>query len=677
MDFKLKESYSSQSPTLCLNMIVKNESKIILRMLQTVYPIIDCYCICDTGSTDNTVEIIQTFFKEKNISGKICREPFKDFCHNRNFALQKCKGMSDYILFLDADMILEVNNKFDKNTLKSADTFSILQGNPDFYYQNVRIVRNNGLYKYIGVTHEYVDSPKNSVNYPFSKAELFIMDIGDGGAKSDKVERDIRLLNKGLEDEPNNGRYYFYLANTYYGKGEYVRAIDLYRKRIELEGWEQEKWYGYFRIGSSYQHIGKMAEAVGSWLDAYEYFPFRVENLYEIIEYYKSKQQYKLAKIFYDKAVETIKNMPMSKDMFIFLQNDIYTYKLDYQYSLFASYIGINEINDQIVNILNGGKIEQVIQSMLTNMKYYKSILESSFKYDFTNTINININSDKVKMYSSSSCLIPKINGEGYLMNIRFVNYRINEKGDYLDCEKHITSSNKYVEFNKDFRIIKDKLFEVEYFPKRFLGVEDIRFFYDVNNKLIYIGVTQHSDNSIGVVTGNYDINKKSITYEEIKPSFVKTECEKNWVFVNYKKETCIIYSWFPLKICKIDYSKKVLNLLEEKSQMPEIFKLARGSTCGFEYNNEFWFVLHIVSYEKPRHYYHIFAVFDQYMNLLRYSAPFKFEGEPIEYCVSVLVEDDRVLLNYSTWDRSTKIAIYDKTYIDEMVVKYKYNSFE
>ena len=59
-------------PKICLNMIVKNESKIITRLLKSVLPLIDSYCICDTGSTDNTIEIIQEFFKGKNIhSGKI------------------------------------------------------------------------------------------------------------------------------------------------------------------------------------------------------------------------------------------------------------------------------------------------------------------------------------------------------------------------------------------------------------------------------------------------------------------------------------------------------------------------------------------------------------------------------------------------------------------------------
>ena len=48
---------NTKTPTLCLNMIVKNESKIITRLFNSVVPIIDCYCICDTGSTDNTVKI--------------------------------------------------------------------------------------------------------------------------------------------------------------------------------------------------------------------------------------------------------------------------------------------------------------------------------------------------------------------------------------------------------------------------------------------------------------------------------------------------------------------------------------------------------------------------------------------------------------------------------------------
>ena len=204
---------NTKTPTLCLNMIVKNESKIITRLFDSVLSIIDCYCICDTGSTDNTVNLITEYFHRKNIPGKVVTEPFKNFCHNRNFALQSCLKMSDYVLLLDADMVLEVNN-FNKSLLDLADSFNILQGNDLFYYQNMRIVKNNGLYKYVGVTHEYIDTPSNNRLAGFEKKDLFIRDFGDGGSKHDKFERDIRLILDGLQEEPNNVRYNFYLANS-------------------------------------------------------------------------------------------------------------------------------------------------------------------------------------------------------------------------------------------------------------------------------------------------------------------------------------------------------------------------------------------------------------------------------------------------------------------------------
>lgn len=105
----------NKDPTVCLNMIVKNESKIICRLFDSVIKWIDCYCICDTGSTDDTVDRIKKYFNSKNIPGKIVVEQFKDFSHNRNFSLQSCVGMSDYVLLLDADMIFYPNkNLFSK-----------------------------------------------------------------------------------------------------------------------------------------------------------------------------------------------------------------------------------------------------------------------------------------------------------------------------------------------------------------------------------------------------------------------------------------------------------------------------------------------------------------------------------------------------------------------------------
>jgi hypothetical protein len=99
------------------------------------------------------------------------------------------------------------------------------------------------------------------------------------------------------------------------------------------------------------------------------------------------------------------------------------------------------------------------------------------------------------------------------------------------------------------------------------------------------------------------------------------------------------------------------------------LFENIRGSTCGFTFNDEIWFICHLVSYENPRCYYHVFVTFDLDMNLKKYSAPFCFEGQPIEYCVGLIVENDRVIISYSIWDNKTKIAIYDKKYIDNKII--------
>jgi len=694
MDLILNSEINSQTttPTLCLNMIVKNESKIITRLFDSVLPIIDCYCICDTGSTDNTVNIILEYFNSKNIPGKIVFEPFKNFAHNRSIALKACVGMSDYVLLLDADMTLQIRN-FSKSLLNIADSFRILQGNESFYYQNVRVVRNNGLYKYSGVTHEYVDTPSNNIMCDVDKDVLFINDIGDGGAKSDKYDRDIRLLTEGLKEEPNNVRYHFYLANSYHDCGKYELAIENYRKRIQLGGWNEEVWYSYYRIGMCYKNMGKIGDAIQTWLEGYDFYPDRLEGIYEIIHYYRNNSKHKLCNVFYELA-KKILDKKLNKDSYLFLHNDIYTYKIYYEYLIFIYYLGCRNVNNEIVEVFNNCKDDNILNNVFKNLQFYKDRLVPMIKINLDNSIDIDLNGIKTKFNSSSSSIIknPDPSKNTYLMNVRYVNYYITDQGRYMNCEKYIATSNKYIELDASFNILSEKLFDLGFDNRQYVGVEDIRIFYDVDtSKLRFIGTGLHRNNKIGVVSGDYNIENNLLEYKEIISSFSNSDCEKNWVFVNYKNSNHVIYNWYPLNICKINKDTNQLEEIEKK-EMPHIFSRARGSTCGFNYryfkplngnndNNdnisiqqeetEIWFVVHIVSYEQPRHYYHMLVVFDEQLNLLRYSAPFKFEDDCIEYCLGIVVEENRVLITYSNWDRTTRIGVYDKKYIDS-IVKYK-----
>ena len=178
--------------------IIKNEEKIIERCITSVLSICDAICITDTGSTDNTCNIVETLFINKNITGKLYHDEWKNFGYNRTNAFKNgqeyCRELgwdlnTTYGLLLDADMKLEVVN-FTKDNLKS-NGYKIIQQNTNIEYYNVRFVKLGFNWHCVGVTHEYWDGCQNDT---LTKDIIYINDIGDGGSKNDKFERDIRLL---------------------------------------------------------------------------------------------------------------------------------------------------------------------------------------------------------------------------------------------------------------------------------------------------------------------------------------------------------------------------------------------------------------------------------------------------------------------------------------------------
>jgi hypothetical protein len=278
-----------------------------------------------------------------------------------------------------------------------------------------------------------------------------------------------------------------------------------------------------------------------------------------------------------------------------------------------------------------------------------------------------------MELRSTSSCIIQTDSSQvnKYCLNIRYVNYYINDKGLYLNCGDHIISKNLYVELDSDLTITNRKWFDHNGDTNRkYVGIEDVRIYKDKHtDKMLFIGTGFLKDERIGIVNGLYDLTKNTLDTTDILSSFNKNSCEKNWVYTDYKDKTHIVYNWFPVQLCEIREDDHIYIVAEKP--MPSMFKRVRGSSCGFNYKNETWFVTHIVSYEQPRHYYHVIVVFDNDMNLLRYSAPFKFDSDPIEYCLGLVVNDNNVLMSYSTWDRTTRLGIYPKEYI-ESKLKYK-----
>jgi glycosyltransferase involved in cell wall biosynthesis len=274
-------------PSITLNMIVKDEEKTIKRCLDSVVDIIDFFVIMDTGSKDNTVDIIKKYFSEKNKKGIIKKSHFHNFSQARNESLLTTYKFSpktsgkDYILLLDSDMILHID-KFSKNDL-FLDAYYIVQKTNKLEYKNIRLIKNNGIFFYKGYTHEVLISSTETRKGNIKKNCVYIEDIGDGGSKKDKCERDIRLLKKEILDEPKFSRPYFYLANTFFGKKEYESSEEYYKKRIVFGGWKEEIWYSYYRLGIIKALQGNIPESIYFFFSSIETHPRRLESYYHLL----------------------------------------------------------------------------------------------------------------------------------------------------------------------------------------------------------------------------------------------------------------------------------------------------------------------------------------------------------------------------------------------------------
>lgn len=661
-----------ESSTICLNMIVKNESIVIVRMLESVVKLIDCYCICDTGSSDDTKELIRQFFLWHDIPGKIIDHDFINFEESRNFALESCMEMANYILLMDADMVLSIPNvvntkkQLKNNFQNGISGLRILQGNEDFFYPNVRIIRSCPEYKYVGVTHEYLSMKDEDEIENISKDDLFIYDIGDGGSKEDKFERDIRLLKEGIKKDPQNKRYWFYLGNSYFDLKKYADAINAYRKRIDLGGWVQELWYCFYRMGLAFYELEEKEIAIAAWLSGYDRYPNRIENLYQLVKHYRMTGETKTAYMFYKMAREIIDN-GVHKEEMLFVSNDVYRYKLDYEYTIIGAYNDVRVMSDSFVTILNECNDETIIKSSFSNMKFYDHLIDHNIIMDYTEKIEKSITiHDKTSLrtlYSSSPCIIKHpCDNDKYMMNVRYVNYKIDAMGGYNDCDDVIITQNKLVVLNEGFEVIEEKWFEPGDKHCMYMGIEDIRLFDTKDDKVLFIGTECRDDGFLGISSGQYNRSDKLeslyLTIENIK-----NHCEKNWVMANVKEleGIGIIYKWYPVALFSLVESNPVLRFVRQIEKMPGIFKYARGSTNGYLYKNELWFIVHMVSYENPRHYYNMVAVFDDKMTYLKwYSCPFKFSLAPIEYCLGLIVENDKIIVSYSTNDSASMISIVE-----------------
>jgi len=376
---------------VCLNMIVKNESKIIVRLIETVKDVIDYYIISDTGSTDNTISLIKRTMKKYKIPGEVPEVPWKNFSHNRQAALEYAYMNPEikYVFFIDADEELKIGpNIKDFKTLKRTvfdsfdkDCYHIKKKYTGNDYYVPHLINTTRLpWKWNGVVHEYLDfqplgSTMSAATHEYISDGLVYNHVNFGeGANShgmttkQKYLRDVGLLTAEIEKNPNDTRSMFYLAQSYYDAQEYEESYKHYKLRADMGGWNQEVFYSLYRMGICTILCKKPYETVLShMMMAYEFHPVRIEPLFELCKYCREHDMFNQGYLFGKWAL----SLPTHNDV-LFVHRYIYDYALLDQLSICAYYTGrYEESKDYLLKLLKEKKYPADYEERYrTNLKF-------------------------------------------------------------------------------------------------------------------------------------------------------------------------------------------------------------------------------------------------------------------------------------------------------------------
>jgi tetratricopeptide (TPR) repeat protein len=311
-------------------MIVRDEAAVIERCIDSVRDVIDCWVICDTGSTDGTQDVIRKTLED--LPGELHERTWVDFGHNRSELMRLARGKADYLLLLDADWTVTIEpGALDKLT---ADSYMVRHSG-NFEFHNKRLVRGNRDWWYIGAAHEYIATESAET---VARLEGVVIDHwGDGGSRDGRWRRDAKLLKAELERDPGNERAAFYLAQTHRDLGEHARAIELYRKRAEMGGWGEEVFWSWHQVGVLSAETD-WPNAMDALIAAWESRPERLESVYELASRLRLRHQYRAAHQF-ARLAEHLEPLPCPEDV-LFVAPWIYRWGLLFEYSITAYWTG-------------------------------------------------------------------------------------------------------------------------------------------------------------------------------------------------------------------------------------------------------------------------------------------------------------------------------------------------
>ena len=266
--------------TLSLCLIGKNETDELGGLLSSIIPVVDEIIFVDTGSTDCTVEVAESFgcsiyhFDWNN-----------NFSDARNFALSK--ATSDWIVVMDPDERIARSDLWNLRALsyEQADniafqlvTFNYTDSStvanwtgtyPQYKYLSrgftgwvpsvkCRVFKNDGITEFRGDIHEMVEESLRERDFNLVQNNSIPIHHYGKVRKDKLLDKEFVQLELGVKkvkEQPKNAVYWHELGVQYMTFGDMVNARDCFHQAISIRPEIVDPWYNLAIIALEFGDI--------------------------------------------------------------------------------------------------------------------------------------------------------------------------------------------------------------------------------------------------------------------------------------------------------------------------------------------------------------------------------------------------------------------------------------
>jgi len=402
---------------IALVMMIKNEEKRIEVSFDSVRPYANTFVILDTGSVDNTIPIVREYCKKHGITLHLKEEPFVNFEVSRNVLLDFADEVLKekyFLLQLDCnDELQQAENlvHFVENFNGPQTGFHLKQkwftGRSIDTYFNIRMCLSHCGWRYKGVVHEYITRDPKSPGYqPNDIIKLDSIILFQDRTKDDdksfkRFNRDKDLLYTEYVKNPHEPRTLFYLAQTCGCLNLTHEAYQYYILRTKEEGFLEEVYHAYHRLGQLSRMLNHPWEETLNWyLRAFAYSQ-RAEPLVEIAEYYtqnntkgEKKPDFVTAYMYAKMAC----TLTFPHNQILFIDRQSYTYKRWHLMGIIGYHVGrYKEGKEACLKAIAAEDRELDVQNLVWYLRKEKEM--NSMMYQLVHPQLLAVSTDKGEFY--------------------------------------------------------------------------------------------------------------------------------------------------------------------------------------------------------------------------------------------------------------------------------------